>query len=407
MTEKQKRKEAVTGHDNYCYVTGTVLSADYLDITSKIYIHRSAILNPVIKPYWKTVYEVVGYTYKGCDVSSWETTVPSIVNSVYVPIIYRQYTKFPQGTKSFGEYLHKYGVQSDSSNKNYVTRYYGPETFLFREGINMQAYSLTGIHFNTGNWYNIDVGTASVVNQDYYNVHDKVMGDLFDSSNGSQSINTIIAARAFYYDPMLSNFIYATLGVGDACGFYSEGVNVDTPAGDKYDMYFNLTKPADILKSNALHDLNGGDSTNANNPFFAFDMVSLIPGVSDHIGPAYQNLSKDITDVLLDSETYTYTGQPITPPVTVLASGDVVPENGYTVTYINNVESGDYGVVRVEGKGDYSGTITRHFTITADSDTPDTPAVSTLGSPSGGCNAFSGVCAAFGLVFLIKKFRRR
>ena len=57
-----KRKEALTGYDNYCYVTGTVLSADYLDITSKIYIHRSAILKPVIKPYWKTVYEVVGFT---------------------------------------------------------------------------------------------------------------------------------------------------------------------------------------------------------------------------------------------------------------------------------------------------------------------------------------------------------
>ena len=342
-------------------------------------------------------------SHKGCDVSSWETTVPSIVNSVYLPIIYRQYAKFPNGTKSFGDYLCKYGVQADSCDKTYVTQYYGPKNFLFSEGIHMQAFCLDGTNFHTGNWYNIDVGTGSGVNQNYYTAHDKVMGDLFDSSNGSQSINSIIAARAFYYIS-LPTF---PLMIHEVCGFYSEGVNVDTPDGDNYDVYFNLTKPADILKSNALHDLNGNDPANLNNPFFAFDGVSLISGVSDYLGPVYQNLSKDITDVLLDSETFTYTGQPITPHVTVLASGDVVSEDGYTVTYINNVESGDYGVVRVEGKGDYSGTITRHFTITADSDTPDTPAVSTLGSPSGGCNAFSGVCAAFGLVFLMKKFRRR
>ena len=381
-----KKNEAVTGHDNYCYVTGTILSADSINISSKMYVHRAN-----------------NNAYTGCDVSSWEVTVPSIVNSVYLPIIYRQYTKFPNGTNSFGEYLHKYGVQVDNSNKTYLTQYSGVQTFAFSEGISMLSYRFIadGSYFSPSTWYRIDVGTGSKVEQKYYEAHDKVMGDLFDSSNGSQSINTMIAGRAFYGES------HNAWTYDEAYGFSSEGVTRDTPAGYGYDMYFNLTKTADILKSNALHDLNGDAPANLNNPFFAFDGVSLIPEVSDHLGPVYQNQSKDITDVLLDSETYTYTGQPITPPVTVLCSGDVVPEDGYTVTYINNVESGDYGVVRVEGKGDYSGTITRHFTITADSDTPDTPAVSTLGSSGGGCNAFSGVCAAFGLVFLMKKFRRR
>ena len=163
------------------------------------------------------------------------------------------------------------------------------------------------------------------------------------------------------------------------------------------------SRTVNILKSTACHDLNGDDFDDPENPFAAFQMASITPGFSDNIGPIYENVSTDITEVLLDRESFDYTGQPIEPAVTVLASEDVVSEDGYVVTYINNIESGDNAVVRVKGIGDYSGVITRHFTIT---DAPSSSA-GYLGSSSGGCNTMSGWGLALGLVFVIKKFRRR
>ena len=80
-----------------------------------------------------------------------------------------------------------------------------------------------------------------------------------------------------------------------------------------------------------------------------------------------------------------------------------MPEDGYTVTYLDNIESGDSAVVRVEGKGDYSGIISTHFTITEDASSES----GIRKSSSGGCEAMSGAGIALGLVFAARKFRRR
>ena len=115
--------------------------------------------------------------------------------------------------------------------------------------------------------------------------------------------------------------------------------------GEGYHLLINHKRAnIDILRFDGGHDLNGDDD-DPEYPFFAFDMASLTPGVSDTIGPVYENVSIDITEVLLDREAFDYTGQPI--ELTVFASEDVVPEDGYMVTYINNIESGDSAVVRV------------------------------------------------------------
>ena len=374
-----RKAKAITGYNNYCYITGTILSADTISISSGISI------------------EADGPDYKSCNVNSWEATVPNIVDSVYMPIIYNQYTKLTQGTNSFGEYLNKYGAQPDSSDKTYVTNYRGAEDFAFSEGIHMIARQAIGRYFEDGHWYNIDVGTGSKVEQEYYHCHDKVMVDLFDSTNAKPSINTMIAGRAFYGE---SHWYWDY----DECWvFASDGVALNI---NWQDTHGNATFSKDginILKSTPHHDMNGGDVDDPENPFFAYHHASLTTGVSDQMDPQYENTSKDITEVLLYSDSFAYTGEPIEPAVTVLASEDVVSEDGYVVTYINNIESGDNAVVRVQGIGDYSGVITRHFTIT---DAPSSSA-GYLGSSSGGCNTMSSAGLMLGLVFVIKKFRRR
>ena len=51
-------------------------------------------------------------------------------------------------------------------------------------------------------------------------VHDKVIGDLFDSSNGQPSINAILAARAFYGE---SHWYWT---IDEIWVFFSENVNI-------------------------------------------------------------------------------------------------------------------------------------------------------------------------------------
>ena len=382
-----RKAKAITGHDNYCYITGTILKADWTMTDSVIYVGQPDRAK-----------------YNGCEVRPWGMSVPSIADSVYVLLIYKQYTQLSQGTKSFGEYLNKYGVQSDTSNKTYMTRCSGVQTFAFNEAIYMKARKICGNYFRNDNWYHIDVGTGSKVEQKYYHAHDKVVGDWFDSSNGKLDPNTVIAARAFYGEE------HDWWPVDEAWTFTSGGVDLSVTTVDRTDKWLYFSKGMDIIKSEACHELNGDEADNPENPFFAFDMVSLVPGVSDIMDPHYENVSKDITEVLLDSDSFPYTGQPVEPDVTVFASDDVVPEEGYTVTYINNIESGDYGVVRVEGKGDYAGVITRHFEITEslseEDSSEDSSSTGYRRSSSSGCNAMNCAGLLLGLAFVIRKFRR-
>ncbi|MGN1420751.1 MAG: VanW family protein [Eubacterium sp.] len=58
-----------------------------------------------------------------------------------------------------------------------------------------------------------------------------------------------------------------------------------------------------------------------------------------------------------------YTGEAITPAVTVTCNGAVLTENlDYTIAYSNNVNAG-FAKVFVTGIGNYSGTVTKDFTI--------------------------------------------
>ena len=74
-----------------------------------------------------------------------------------------------------------------------------------------------------------------------------------------------------------------------------------------------------------------------------------------------------ILTVTLDAAVFDHTGEEIRPPVTVRAKVDgavvvLKPDKDYTLTYENNVGPGT-AAVTVKGIGNYTGTITKQFTI--------------------------------------------
>lgn len=70
------------------------------------------------------------------------------------------------------------------------------------------------------------------------------------------------------------------------------------------------------------------------------------------------------TDIMLENDSYTYTGSQIRPAVTVKQDGRILNAGtDYTVTYKNNVNVSEKAEVIVKGKGNYTGTITAYFAI--------------------------------------------
>ena len=68
------------------------------------------------------------------------------------------------------------------------------------------------------------------------------------------------------------------------------------------------------------------------------------------------------------NSSYVYTGSAFKPSVTVVLSGKTLTSGtDYTVTYSTNTAIGSTGTVTITGKGNYSGTIKKSFTITAKS----------------------------------------
>lgn len=404
------KKNALTGHDNYCYITGTLIKFERIILRGAMGV------------------EVSSRGYKDYAYGGWYITVPSIIGTTEMQVLYRQYLTVPSGAGNFMEYLNKGGVGvfvAGPSRLRYVimTEYKGSREFDLNRELRMQADQFIehGVFFTTGNWYSVDplpfVDLGPQRESKYYHVHDYALFDCFNFLDGTRYTDTMIGARAFYGESEKS-WTYDT-----ACTFHTEELDYTREGGEtihvKSDVYWytpTFDVQINILESTPFHPLNGEEFyENPQNPFAAFDMVSLTRGLSDNNAPHYVYVSKDITEVEIeggeyddenDEYVFDYNGVPVEPAViSVKASGDVVvPADGYEVSYLNNDEPGRAWVI-VKGKGEYAGGMSVGFTITDSDSDPDTPSIRR--SSGGGCNAMGGIGVVFALMFMVKKLRRR
>lgn len=108
-----------------------------------------------------------------------------------------------------------------------------------------------------------------------------------------------------------------------------------------------------------------------------YDMPNAFFGVRPCIRVHYSNAvkvenekenanTKDISkaSVTLSASSYTYDGKVKKPSVTVVYAGKKLSASDYSITYKNNLYAG-IATVEVTGKGNYSGTVKKNFTITA------------------------------------------
>ena len=360
-----KKKSALKNHDNYCYVTGTVLSYEDVEMTSGLSVHTRT---------GRGTKDYLGYTS-----TEWKTTnpVPNMLDDVNAQVLYRQYRANTQGCATFMDYLSKYGTGIKSNLTGIMTRWGGISSFSLDEGITMTSMQVHfGDYFQNNRQYRINVGNDSKIENKYFHVHDKITCDTFDLTKGTLSVNQVACARALYgethwYWKIDEPWVFLT-------GNLDLSINDKGNQGNGWTDYHYSTKIA-ILKSTAVHDFNGD---NDDDPFFAFDAPSLTKGVSDAILPvAGEDTRTPLTDLVLQSDSYAYDGSAVEPSVKVLAGEAEVPEDGYDITYIDNDKVGTAHVT-VTGKGAYSGQVSKAYEIT---DNPAaTRATSAAKAPSTG-----------------------
>lgn len=350
----ETKGNAILGYDNFCYITGTRVEYAWLDAKSTMRVKIEGVGS--------------GYAFREFSSTNWSLTVPNILDNVKSQVLYHQYQSLNQGKTSFSSYLKAYGAFPwDDWDGDIMTTYHGGKDFAFAEGIPMKAggYFAGENYFTSGQYYKIDVGTGSNVEQQYYHVHDKLMLDTMSMETGKLKVNRMAGARAFYGES------HGRWVDDEAWRFYTDGIDFGTHTTKQgkattYDETARIHIVA--LKLRPVLDLNGGAAA-ANDPFFAFDGPTITAGISDTVGPIVEDRTTPLTSItlkkaktLLKGDRFIYTGKAIRPKVTVKAKGKTVPAEGYEVSYMDNEELG-YAAVIVEGRGDYSGKVIKRFRI--------------------------------------------
>lgn len=342
----EKKSYAITGHDNFCYITGTRVEHSTVEANSSIKVHNK------------------GSAYKGYSSTDWSATIPSMLNNVYSQVLYHQYQTQPQGKTSFSSYLKEYGAfKWDNWTGSVMTNYVGQKTFSLNEGIRMKANShFAGQnYFKSGSYYKINTGNDSKIEDQYFHVHDKVLYDSMNMGTGAVSVNQLAGARAFYGE---SHSYWRT---DEPWVFYTDntytGTATSISGSDRYSTAtFAVT--LNVLKLLPVKDLNGDNGT-PEDPFYAFDAPALPAETAASLGPVVEGNKAPITRVKLKKSKFTYTGKSVKIPaksITVKAGKKTVPSKYYKVSYLDNKEVG-FATIKITGKGKYSGQVSLAFKI--------------------------------------------
>ncbi len=340
-----RRDKALVGQDNYCYITGTTMQYTTIGVTSTACMHTKST------------------DYEGCSSENWVADpIPPMLDAAYFQVIASQFRTRPNDAVNLATYLSKYKTGIIPNNRLIMTKYTGQQTFGLDAGISMKAEAPFGDYFKNYSNYLINVGNSSDIEDKYFHIHDKVVYDVYDMSNGTLAPNATAGGRALYGE---SHWYWTT---DEACNFWTDSMTTMRSSTaysgkDKYTTYYyGLTLP--LIKLDTPHDLNGGPF-DKENPFFAFDAPSLTEITYKSVGPDVQEKTMPITDIELQSETYYFEGKPVKPEVVVKSHDKIVPADSYELTYIDNDAVG-VAQVKAEGKGDYSGMIVKKFTVTDD-----------------------------------------
>ena len=150
-------------------------------------------------------------------------------------------------------------------------------------------------------------------------------------------------------------------------------------------VYDGVAKEPAVTVMNGTHLLDSTDYTveYANNVNSGTATV-IITGLGKYSGKVTSEFiikPADITEVTLDTTEYVYDGEAKEPSVEVMSGTTLLDATEYTVEYTDNVNAGT-ATVTITGKGNYTGTVTRTFSIKAATKPEEKPTEPQVEAPS-------------------------
>ena len=124
----------------------------------------------------------------------------------------------------------------------------------------------------------------------------------------------------------------------------------------------------DVMEDTTLQENVDYKVEYANNTNASKDSANVkITGIGSYTGvvtKAFEIYPESISRASYSIESQYYTGEAVTPPVELRFNGSQLVEGkDYRVDYSNNVNIGSSAVAKITGMGNFSGTVTRYFTI--------------------------------------------
>ena len=180
--------------------------------------------------------------------------------------------------------------------------------------------------------------------------------------NNSETTVTIHVASELIQDVTITPVDALSLSVGDQVSLPTVNATLTTTETWAYtpDVNVTLSPTWSVTSGNAVEVLENGKlaARSAGSATLSASILGQTVTCSVTVTGATSFI------VTLDQNSYPYTGKPITPNVTV-TWGEITLTEGvdYTVTYANNIQVGT-ATLTVTGKGNYTGAVTKEFTIT-------------------------------------------
>ena len=254
------KKGALTGHDNFCYVTNTLLGYEELSVES------SMMVKYVIGIWWffkdPKRYEKFDDTQWKLMTSGGKEADIALLGDVDSQILYHLFTRqsaVKDAPNTYAKYLsaYKVGIPNNFKDK-LMTTYHGGTVFALSDGIKMKGKNIIGDFFKTDNDYNIYTGN----DKDCIVLHDKVTYNYISSDNGNAGDNEVLTARAIYGQSK------KTWIVDEAHMFLkAAGVSYDEKKTNYYDgskgveVTANLKTPVHVVKQDALKSVAAANSS--------------------------------------------------------------------------------------------------------------------------------------------------
>lgn len=246
-------------------------------------------------------------------------------------------------------------------------------------GIMIYAYDGAEIEFAhiTNGGYTIHNNTSADMNVILpKSGYDLFVNDERKATIGAQETATVIKAHEHSWNYTAENGVITAVCIAENCDLSEENVKIAIVVPNESDLcYDGAAKNAVVnISVDGIFEVPTVSYTSQSGevlegaPFAPGTYTASITmgegdgAITANVEFTIRPLLLDETMVSLSQSEYIYDGNAKEPPVTVICNGNPLMDKDYDVTYSKNLNAGT-AVVVVTGKGNYSGKVTKNFTI--------------------------------------------